>query len=147
MSSSETEPSGQATRSDGGQSGPGGVVTKTSPRPIHETVTRLTDMLDAKGMKVFAVIDQAAEAGEVGLHLRPTVLVLFGDPAVGTAVMDASPLAAVELPLKVLVWAEDDLTRVSYLAPAELGTRYGLSEDLVGSLAGINALTDAVVAP
>jgi uncharacterized protein (DUF302 family) len=91
-----------------------GVVTKTSPRTVGDTVTRLTEMLAAKGMKVFDVIDQRAEARTAGLDLRETVLVVFGNPAAGTKVMDAAPLSALDLPLKVLVWAGDDgTTRVS----------------------------------
>ena len=69
-----------------------GITTKDSPRSIEETVARLTELIDGHGMKIFAVIDQSAEARSVGLHLRPTTLVIFGDPAAGTAVMDAAPL-------------------------------------------------------
>ena len=76
------------------------LTTKTSPRSVADTVTRLTGLLDARGMKVFAVIDQAAEARQAGLHLRPTTLVIFGNPVAGTAVMDAAPEAAIDLPLK-----------------------------------------------
>lgn len=122
------------------------VVTKLSPRPVAETVSTLTGMISAKGMKVFAVIDQSAEAREVGLSLRETTLVIFGSPVSGTPVMAASPLAALDLPLKVLVWAGDEgRTRVSYLAPAALAARHHLSSDLAGNLAGITALTDALV--
>ena len=86
--------------------GAAGVVTKVSPREAGETVARLLELLDSKGLKVFAVIDQQAEARAVGLDLRETTLVIFGNPAAGTGVMVASPLAALDLPLKVLVWAE-----------------------------------------
>ena len=96
-------------------------------------------------MKVFAVIDQAEEARQAGLHLRPTTLVVFGNPVGGTPVMDAVPLAALDLPLKVLVWADENGTQVSYLSPTALGTRYGLSPDLAAKLAGIDPLTDALV--
>jgi uncharacterized protein (DUF302 family) len=80
------------------------VVTKVSPRSVSETVARFTDLLSAKGVRLFAVIDQADEARQVGLELRETVLVLFGNPKAGTPVMVASPLAALDLPLKVVVW-------------------------------------------
>ena len=83
-----------------------GTVTKTSPHPVADTVARLLDLLGSKGVKVFAVIDQQAEARAVGLDLRETTLVIFGNPAAGTGVMAASPLSALDLPLKVLVWAE-----------------------------------------
>jgi uncharacterized protein (DUF302 family) len=92
------------------------------------------------------VIDQSAEAQRVGLHLPPTTLVVFGNPVAGTRLMQAAPLVAIDLPLKVLVWADGDQTKVSYLAPEALGTRHHLDADLTQSLAGIDPLTDALVA-
>jgi uncharacterized protein (DUF302 family) len=123
------------------------VVTKLSPRPVAATVSRLTSLLAAKGLKLFAVIDQRAEASQVGLHLRDTTLVLFGSPAAGTPVMEAVPLAALDLPLKVLIWADEGQTKVSYDAPAALAARRHLSADLAARLAGIDPLTDALIAP
>jgi uncharacterized protein (DUF302 family) len=122
-------------------------VTKLSPRSVADTVTRLTEMIQAKGMKLFAVIDQAAEARGAGLQLRDTALVIFGSPAAGTPVMAAAPLAALDLPLKVLVWADGEQTSVSYYSPAALAARHHLSADLARNLAGIDPLTDALVAP
>jgi uncharacterized protein (DUF302 family) len=125
-----------------------GAVTKASPRPVADTVARLLDLLEAKGMTVFAVIDQQAAARQVGLDLRPTTLVLFGNPAGGTPVMDAVPLAALDLPLKVLVWVDaDGGCQVSYTDPGTLADRYGVPTELLGPLAGIDGLTDALVAP
>jgi len=126
---------------------PGEIVTKLSPRSVPDTVARFTGILSEKGLKLFAVIDQAAEAAVAGLTLRETVLVIFGNPAAGTPVMQAAPLSALDLPLKVLVWADGAQTKVSYVAPAALGTRYGLTADLTAKLAGIGPLTDALVAP
>ena len=126
---------------------PDEIVTKLSPRSVPGTVARLTGILSDKGLKLFAVIDQSAEAAAAGLLLRETVLVIFGNPAAGTLVMQAAPLSAVDLPLKVLVWADGAQTKVSYVAPAALGTRYGLTADLTAKLAGIDPLTDALVAP
>jgi uncharacterized protein (DUF302 family) len=123
------------------------IVTKLSPRSVAATVSRLTAMVDAKGMKLFAVIDQSAEARQAGLQLRDTTLVIFGSPRAGTPVMAASPLAALDLPLKVLVWADGEQAKVSYYAPSALAVRHHLSADLAGNLAGIDALTDALVAP
>jgi uncharacterized protein (DUF302 family) len=123
------------------------VVTKISPRPVADTVARLTGMIAAKGMKLFIVIDQSAEARQAGLDLRETTLVIFGSPAGGTPVMVASPLAAIDLPLKVLVWADGEHTKVSYVSPSALAARYHLSPELAANLAGINPLTDALVAP
>jgi uncharacterized protein (DUF302 family) len=123
-----------------------GVITKTSPRSVEETVARVRELVAEKGMKLFAVVDHSGEAESVGLALRDTKLVIFGGPKAGTAVMAAAPLAALDLPLKVLVWADGDVTRVSYTAPRTLAVRYGLDEELANRLAGIEALTDAVVA-
>jgi uncharacterized protein (DUF302 family) len=124
-----------------------GIVTKISPRSVADTVTRFTGLLSAKGVKLFAVIDQSAEARQAGLWLRGTTLVIFGNPAAGTPVMDAAPLAALDLPLKVLVWDDAGQTKVTYYAPAALAARYRLSADLEGNLAAINRLTDALIGP
>jgi uncharacterized protein (DUF302 family) len=124
-----------------------GITTKDSPRSIEETVARLTDLIAGRGMKLFDVIDQSAEARSVGLHLRPTTLVIFGNPVAGTTVMDAAPLAALDLPLKVLVWEDGDQTKVSYTSPSAFADRYTLDPVLSHNLAGIDPLTDAVVSP
>ena len=125
---------------------PAGIVTKFSPHPVPDTVSKLTGMISAKGLKLFAVIDQSAEARQVGLSLRETTMVIFGSPAAGTPVMAVSPLAALDLPLKVLVWDDDGQTKVSYFSPDALAARYHLGADLAANLAGINALTDALAA-
>jgi uncharacterized protein (DUF302 family) len=122
------------------------VTNKTSPRSVEHTVSRLTGILSAKGLRLFAVIDQRQAAVDAGLELRDTVLVIFGSPAAGTPVMDAVPLAALDLPLKVLIWDDNGVTTVSYYGPDALAARYGLDRDLEAKLAGIDPLTDAVVA-
>jgi len=122
------------------------VTTKVSPRSVAATVARLTGILSAKGMKVFAVIDQSEEAREAGQQLRETTLVIFGSPAAGTPVMDAAPLAALDLPLKILIWADGSRTNVTYYSPAAIAARYGLSAELAAKLAGIDPLTDALIA-
>jgi uncharacterized protein (DUF302 family) len=122
------------------------VITKVSPRSVAATVSRLTGILAAKGMKVFAVIDQSEEARQAGLRLRATTLVIFGSPAAGTPVMDAAPLSALDLPLKVLIWADGSQTNVTYYSPAAIAARYDLSDELAAKLAGIDPLTDALVA-
>jgi uncharacterized protein (DUF302 family) len=124
-----------------------GVVTKLSPRSVADTTTRLTAILAAKEVKLFTVIDQAAEARQVGLQLRDTVLVIFGNPQAGTPVMAASPMAALDLPLKVLVWDDGGQTKVSYYSPAEIAARHGLDPGLEKNLAAIDVLTNALVAP
>lgn len=123
----------------------GGVVTKLSPWSVADTVARLSSMIEANGMKLFAVVDHSGEAERSGLELRDTKLVIFGSPVAGTPVMAAAPLAALDLPLKVLVWADGDQTKVSYTAPSTLTARYQLSDELAARLAGIDALTDGLI--
>jgi uncharacterized protein (DUF302 family) len=122
-----------------------GVTTKLSSRSVEETVARLSEIVVAKGLKVFAVIDHNGEAERVGLELRETKVVIFGSPQAGTPVMVAAPLAALDLPLKALVWADGGQTKVSYTSPAALAARYNLDDELAARLAGIDALTDAAV--
>jgi uncharacterized protein (DUF302 family) len=123
------------------------VVTKLSPLSVADTTAKLTGIIAAKGVKLFDVIDQAAEARQAGLTLRDTVLVIFGNPAAGTPVMTASPLAALDLPLKVLIWSDNGQTKISYYAPAALAARHHIGPELAGNLAAVNALTDALAAP
>jgi uncharacterized protein (DUF302 family) len=122
------------------------ITTKLSSRSVPETVNRLVDIINAKGVQLFAVIDQREQAQAAGLDLRETTLVIFGNPAAGTPVMAAAPLAALDLPLKVVVWDDDGQTKVSYTSTAELAARYQLSAELATNLAAIDALTTALVA-
>jgi uncharacterized protein (DUF302 family) len=123
------------------------VVTKLSPLSVADTVARLSAIVAAKGLKLFAVIDHSGEAEMVGLKLRDTKVIIFGSPEAGTPVMQAAPLAALDLPLKVLIWLDDEQTKLTYTAPHALAARYGLSEDLGNRLAGIDAITAAVIDP
>src|SRR5215831_14373760 len=139
-------PRESAMAEDGAANEPG-VVNKLSALTVAGATARLVDILAAKGVRLFTVIDQSAEARQVGLDLRDTTLVIFGSPAAGTPVMAASPLAALDLPLKVLVWDDGGQTKVSYYAPAEVAARHGLAPGIEKNLAAIDALTDALVAP
>jgi len=121
------------------------IVTKLSPWSVDETVSRLSAVVAARGMKLFAIVDHSGEAEAAGLELRNTKLVIFGSPQAGTPVMQAAPIAALDLPLKVLVWADGHETKLSYTAPEELAARYGLSDVLADRLAGIHAVTDTVI--
>jgi uncharacterized protein (DUF302 family) len=121
------------------------IVTKLSQHSVADTVEQFTGILRGKGLKVFAVIDQRAEAERVGLEMRATTLVIFGSPASGTPVMVASPLSALDLPLKVLIWEDDGQTKVTYVSPDALAARYQLPAELTANLAGINALTTVLV--
>lgn len=127
---------------------PGGVrlTTKLTSLSVSDAVTKLTELLHAKGVKLFDVVDHSGEASAVGLELRETRVVIFGNPQAGTPVMQAAPAAALDLPLKVLIWRDGEQTKLTYAPPGELAARYGLSEELAGRLAAIEALTDALAA-
>ncbi len=124
---------------------PEGIVVRESPWPVEGTVERFTSLIESKGLKVFAVVDHSGEARANGLELRDTRVVIFGSPVAGTPVMEAAPLAALDLPLKVLVWDDGGQTRLAYFSPEALGARYGLDDELAARLAGITALTDALL--
>lgn len=122
------------------------VVSKSSSASVSDTVDRLVDLVEARGMMVFVVIDHSGEAERNGLELRNTKVVIFGSPAAGTPVMQAAPLSALDLPLKVLVWDDGGQTKVSYVDPNALARRHHLRPDLAARLAGIGPLTDALIA-
>jgi uncharacterized protein (DUF302 family) len=122
------------------------IVTKLTRISVKDTVARFVDILTKKNLKLFAVIDQSQAAADVGMVLRQTILVIFGDPRAGTPVMEAAPLAALDLPLKILIWSDDEQTKVSYVAPRSLAGRYELKGELATKFDGIDPLTDALVA-
>jgi uncharacterized protein (DUF302 family) len=125
-----------------------GVVTKASSHTVDETVGRLKGAIVEKGLTLFAIIDHSGAAQEVGLALPDTKLVIFGSPAGGTPVMVAAPLAALDLPLKILVWADaDGAVSVSYNSTQYLATRHHLADDLRARLEAIESISDAIVAP
>jgi uncharacterized protein (DUF302 family) len=121
------------------------IVTRDSPWSVTDTVARILEVISGRGMKLFALIDHSGEAEATGLSLRETKVVIFGSPKVGTPVMQSTPLAALDLPLKILVWADGGQTRLSYTAPRALAARYGLSDALAAPLAGIERLAAAAV--
>jgi uncharacterized protein (DUF302 family) len=97
-----------------------------SSHPPQKTADLLESFLSGKGNKIFARIDQAAEAAAVGLELRPTILLLFGNPKAGTPLMQQYPNLALDLPLKLLIWEEAGKVHVSFTGPDELRERYNL---------------------
>jgi len=123
----------------------GVVVTRVSPWSMADTVARLSAVVAARGLKVFAVIDHGDEARRVGLALRDTKLFIVGSPTISAQAIAAAPLAALDLPLRVLVWEDGHQTKVSYPSPAEVARRYGLDADLAAALASIEAWTAAVI--
>jgi uncharacterized protein (DUF302 family) len=124
-----------------------GVVTKSSPHSVADTVARIEGLVRAKGLTLFATIDHSGEAAKVGLQMPETKLVIFGSPKAGTPVMLAAPLAALDLPLKALVWEDHDArVWVSYNDTAYLAERHSIPAALAANLAGIDALIDATIA-
>jgi uncharacterized protein (DUF302 family)/uncharacterized membrane protein YidH (DUF202 family) len=118
-----------------------GIVTIPSHHSVEQTVQRLEEILAAKGVKLFAVIDHSGEAEKAGLQMRPCKLLIFGNPKAGTPLMLASPLAALDLPLKILVWEKmDDTVWLSYNDSAYLQHRHGLPDTLLGNIAVVDAL-------
>jgi uncharacterized protein (DUF302 family) len=106
-----------------------GIVTIASAHPLAVTIDRLMSALDAKGITVFARIDHAAGAASVGMTLRPTTVVIFGNPVAGTPLMQGDQRVGLDLPLKALVWEDaNGQTWLTYSDPAFLVERYGLGD-------------------
>jgi uncharacterized protein (DUF302 family) len=123
-----------------------GIVTKDSPySSVSETLERLEEAVRRKGLGIFAVVDHSGEAKRVGLRMPDTKLLIFGSPKAGTPLMVASPLLALDLPLKVLVWEDGDRVRVSYNATSYLAQRYDLPNEMAENIAGIAALVDGTL--
>ncbi|MEH2411696.1 DUF302 domain-containing protein [Nostoc sp.] len=118
-----------------------GIINQPSPYSVLATIDRLAAVLQAKGITIFARIDQQAEAEKVGLSLRPTQLLLFGNPQAGTPLMVAEPTIALDLPLKALAWeAADSKVWLSYNDPNYLKQRFSLCDELVKNVAVIAPL-------
>ena len=108
------------------QDAPIGVITAHSRYPVPETVDRLAATVRMAGNTIFARIDHAANAAAAGLTMPPTQVLIFGNGAAGTPLMLASPLVALDLPLRFLVWQADGETRVSWSDPLYYAARYAL---------------------
>jgi uncharacterized protein (DUF302 family) len=122
------------------------VISRRSPYEVGETVRRLRLLLDEAGVELFAHINHAEAARDAGLPLRETQVLLFGSPRSTVPLMVEAPLLALELPLKVLVWQDDeDRTWVSHQEPDSVRARYGLPADLIGPLAAPATLIERVV--
>ncbi len=123
-----------------------GVVTKRAGKSVSEIVEQLTGVIEERGLTLFAVIDHSGQAASVGLQMPDTKLVIFGSPAKGTPVMLASPQAALDLPLKVLVWDDGNgAVSVSYNSPDFLADRYHIEGALRAPFGAVKLLVDAVV--
>jgi len=118
-----------------------GIVSSASPFGVAETVERFAAAIEEAGAKLFVIVDHSGEAERAGLSLRDTKLLIFGNPKGGTPVMQASPLAALDLPLKVLVWADDSgSVWMSYLTGEWLAERHGVGPDLARPLSAVASL-------
>jgi uncharacterized protein (DUF302 family) len=108
---------------------------------VDQTVGKVEQLLRAKGVKLFALVDHSGEAASAGLQMRPTKLLIFGNPKGGTPLMVASPSVAIDLPLKILV-AEDETGQVwiSYNSPEYLRARHGFPQELVQNIAVVEGL-------
>ena len=118
-----------------------GIVNLASNHSVDQTVEKLTSILQAKGVTLFALVNHSGEAEKVGMKMRPTKLLIFGSPKAGTPLMQAAPSIAIDLPLKVLVW-EDAGGKVwlSYNSPEYLEQRHGLPHDLLQNIAVVAPL-------
>ena len=118
-----------------------GIITRLSPFPLKETLEHLQEAIQSRNLSLFAHIDHSGEAKKVGLSMQETHVLLFGNPQAGTPVMIASPLLALDLPLRVLIWQdEDERVWVSYTSATYLAARYSIPPELVGNIAGVDPL-------
>jgi uncharacterized protein (DUF302 family) len=120
---------------------PSGIIDIPSPYSVPETIARLQTILKEKGVTVFALVDHSGEAAKAGLEMRPTQLLIFGNPKGGTPVMVAAPSAAIDLPLKALAWQDaQGKVWLSYNDPEYLQQRHGIPANLLPNLAAPAAL-------
>lgn len=120
-----------------------GVTDIASRHTVDETVARLQGILKAKGVTLFVLIDHSGEAEKAGMKMRPTKLLIFGSPKAGTPLMLAAPSIAIDLPLKILVWEDDQgKVRVSYNSPEYLMQRHNLPPNLLQNIAVVKALAE-----
>ncbi len=118
-----------------------GMSNKPTRHSVDETVGNLKSILQAKGVTLFALIDHSGEAEKVGMKMRPTKLVIFGNPRAGTPLMLAAPSSAIDLPLKILVWEDaEGKVWISYNSPAYLQERHGIPSELLQNIAVVEGL-------
>lgn len=123
-----------------------GWIIKDSTHSVAETVEKLVGIIENAPPKVFAVIDHAAGAKSVDMPIPDATLVIFGAPAIGTPIIAANPMAALDLPIRVLIWDEGGQTKIGYLDTETLKARYGLEgadDALMGMKKAVGNFTDA----
>jgi|SRR6516165_2123868 len=122
-----------------------GLTTIRSSYGPKETINRLEAEIRARGMTVFAHVDHAAGAAEVGLSLLPTVVLLFGNARGGTPLMQSIQTIGIDLPLKMLVWQDEaGDTRLSYNDPHWIAKRHGLGQEVESTIDVMSAALDAL---
>ena len=121
-----------------------GIIDERSQHSVEQTVERLTALLHAKGVTLFALVDHSGEAAKIGMTMPPTKLLIVGNPKAGTPLMLAAPSVAIDLPLKILVW-EDPQGRawLSYNSATYLKERHGLPQALLPNIAVVETLARA----
>ncbi|MFZ3343160.1 MAG: DUF302 domain-containing protein [Terriglobales bacterium] len=118
-----------------------GIVNQPSNHSVEDTVEKLKNILQTKGITLFALVDHSGEAEKVGMRMLPTKLLIFGSPKAGTPLMLAAPTVAIDLPLKILVWEDGDgKVWISYNSPEYLKERHGLPQDLLQNIAVVETL-------
>jgi uncharacterized protein (DUF302 family) len=123
-----------------------GIVSRPSPFSVEETLERLKAALHNRNLSLFAQIDHSEEAKRVGLTMQEAHVLIFGSPKAGTPLMIASPLLALDLPLRILVWqSEDNLVWVSNTSSTYLQARYAIPQELIGNISGIDDLIEHVL--
>src|SRR2546429_9240127 len=121
-----------------------GFISGRRRHSVEQTVERLTALLPAKGVTLFALVDHSAEAAKIGMTMPPTKLLIFGTPKAGTPLMLAARSVAIALPLKILVWEDaQGRTWLSYNSPEYLKERHGVPEALLPNIAVVEALARA----
>jgi uncharacterized protein (DUF302 family) len=120
--------------------------TKPSKYSVPETLDRIERAVTAKGMQIFARIDHGGEAQKVGLTMKPTQLLIFGNPKGGTALMVARPTAAIDLPMKALAWEDaDGKVWLTYNSPELLQERHNVPAELTSRLNSVGVLLEQAV--
>ena len=123
-----------------------GLVHLSSPRSVTDTVGLLEHVVLSRGLRIVARVDHSREAAAAGLTMPASTLLVFGNPISGTPVMIAAPTAAIDLPLKALVWEDSDgQVRLSYNSPQFLQERHGITDELVKNIAGIGSICEEAV--
>jgi uncharacterized protein (DUF302 family) len=124
-----------------------GVVSITSPYSLEATLAKLKQAIADKGLTLFADIDHAAGAREAALQMQEAHVLVFGHPKAGTPVMVARPLAALDLPLKILVWQDGGgAVQASFSAPEFIAERHAFPPELLKNIAGVEPLVKAALA-